>query len=176
MSFKIISILISSIFSLSMISVTAIATSSTIPTATVAPAMSSNMITQVLRLVPGDDPKLKLEAYVKDHQMKAAIIIAAVGSLTNAAIRYANEDKITVLKGHFEVVSLSGMLSSTSGSHLHISVSDKTGKTLGGHLSEGSVVYTTLEVALGELPNLEFKRELDPASTYNELKVVPAQK
>ena len=136
-------------------------------------AQASNLNAHVLRLVPGDDPMVKLEAYVKEKNLKAVVILAAVGSLTKAVIRYANEPKTTTLTGHFEVVSLSGTLGSTSGSHLHISVSDKTGKTLGGHLSEGSKVYTTLEVALGEVTDVEFKREHDPVSTWDELKVVP---
>ncbi len=136
-------------------------------------AQASNLNAHVIRLVPGDDPKVKLEAYVKEKKLKAVVVLAAVGSLTEAVIRYANEPKTTTLKGHFEVVSLSGTLGSTSGSHLHISISDKTGKTLGGHLSAGSKVYTTLEVALGEVTDVEFKREHDPISTWDELKVYP---
>ncbi len=133
----------------------------------------STMTTYVLRLAPGDDPKVKLQSFVNDKKMKAAIILTAVGSLTHAVIRYANEENSTTLTGHFEVVSMTGTLGSTSGSHIHISVSDKTGKTLGGHLVEGSKVYTTLEVALGSINDVEFKREHDPASTYDELKVYP---
>lgn len=132
-----------------------------------------NLHVHVLRLAPGEDPKLKLESFVKDKKLKAVVVLSAVGSLTTAAIRYANQDNPTTLTGHFEIVSLSGTLSATSGSHLHISVSDKEGKTLGGHLLEGSKVYTTLEIALGEVTDVEFVRELDPVSTYKELKVVP---
>lgn len=140
-----------------------------------APAAVSapNMTTYVLRLAPGDDPKLKLQAFVTEKNLKSVVILSAVGSLTKAVIRYANANKATTLTGHFEIVSLSGMLGSTSGSHLHISISDKSGKTLGGHLMEGSAIYTTLEVALGVVTDIEFKRELDPVSTYKELKVYP---
>ncbi|MGZ3771128.1 MAG: PPC domain-containing DNA-binding protein [Bdellovibrio sp.] len=135
--------------------------------------MTSNMTTYVLRLSPGDDPKVKLQAFVTEKNLKAVVILSAVGSLTKTVIRYANAKKSTTLTGHFEIVSLSGTIGSTSGSHLHISVSDGDGKTLGGHLMEGSTVYTTLEVALGAINDIEFKRELDPVSTYNELKVYP---
>jgi predicted DNA-binding protein with PD1-like motif len=135
-----------------------------------------NLHVHVLRLAPGDDPKLKLEAFVKDNGLRAIVVVSAVGSLTTATIRYANQDKPVTLSGHFEVVSLSGTLSATSGSHLHISVSDKEGKTLGGHLMEGSKVYTTLELALGEVTDIEFTRETDPASGYKELKVISLKK
>ena len=136
-------------------------------------ANGSNMTTYVLRLAPGDDPKLKLQAFVAEKNLKAVIILSAVGSLTKAVIRYADATKPTTLTGHFEIVSLSGTLGSTSGSHLHISVSDNAGKTLGGHLMEGSAIYTTIEVALGAVADVEFKRELDPVSTYKELRVYP---
>ncbi|MEI8028065.1 MAG: PPC domain-containing DNA-binding protein [Pseudomonadota bacterium] len=133
----------------------------------------SNMKTYVLRLSPGDDPKAKLQAFVNENNLKAAVILSAVGSLTKAVLRYANSDNPTTLTGHFEIVSLSGTLGSTSGSHLHLSVSDNTGKTLGGHLMDGSVIFTTLEISIGAMTDLEFKREVDPVSTYKELKVYP---
>lgn len=135
--------------------------------------IASTMTTYVLRLVPGDDPKVKLQDFVKEKNIKAAVILSAVGSLNRSVIRYANEDRSATLNGHFEIVSFSGTLGSTSGSHIHISVSDKTGKTLGGHLMDGSKVYTTLEVAIGSVNDVAFKREHDPASTYDELKVYP---
>jgi hypothetical protein len=133
----------------------------------------SNMKTYVLRLSPGDDPKAKLQAFVNENNLKAAVVLSAVGSLTKAVLRYANSDNPTTLTGHFEIVSLSGSLGSTSGSHLHLSVADNTGKTVGGHLMDGSAIFTTLEVSIGAMTDLEFKREVDPVSTYKELKVYP---
>ena len=138
-------------------------------------AYASNSKITVMRFVPGEDPKQKLEQYVKEKKIKAAVIVSAVGSLTTAVLRYANVSKPATLQGHFEVVSLSGTLGVVSGSHLHMSVSDSEGKTLGGHLVEGSKIYTTLEVAIAELTDIEFKRERDPVSTWEELKVVPRQ-
>lgn len=91
------------------------------------------------------------------------------GSLKVSALRYANQKEIVKLEGFREVVSLSGTLGSTSGSHLHISVSDSTGVTLGGHLSEGSVVYTTLEIVIMSYQDYEFERKPDPETKYDEL-------
>lgn len=56
-----------------------------------------------------------------------------VGSLTNNTIRFANQSEGSKDDGHFEIVSLIGSVS-VNGSHLHISISDSTGKTIGGHL------------------------------------------
>ncbi|MBC8111541.1 MAG: DUF296 domain-containing protein, partial [Verrucomicrobia bacterium] len=73
-------------------------------------------------------------------------------------------------EGKFEIVSLVGMFS-VNGSHVHISVSDSTGKTLGGHISEGNLIYTTAEILLGIMPEYNFKREHDPESGYKELRI-----
>jgi predicted DNA-binding protein with PD1-like motif len=56
--------------------------------------------------------------------------------------------------------------------HLHISISDSTGKTFGGHLCEtDNIVHTTAEIVLGEMPSLIFEKEKDEISGWNELKI-----
>lgn len=130
----------------------------------------SVMQSATIRLKPGEDLKSTLEAYIKLHQIKAACIISCVGSLKEASIRYADQKEATTLKEKFEIVSLSGTLS-VNGSHLHISISDSTGKTIGGHLKEGSIIYTTAEIVIGIMPDVEFIRETDDTYGYKELKV-----
>ncbi len=131
--------------------------------------MESSSVAHILRLSPGEDPKVELMKYVTEKKLKAVSVVSAVGSLKETTIRYANQKDSVKLTGMREVVSLSGTLGSTSGSHLHLSVSDGTGVTLGGHLVEGSKVYTTLEVVLLSYPDVEFTRVLDPKTTYDEL-------
>lgn len=58
---------------------------------------------------------------------------------------------------------------STHGSHLHISISDKT---IGGHLAPGCKVYTTVELALGIFEDVAYMRE-SAQSGYEELAVRP---
>lgn len=132
---------------------------------------NSNVHISILRMRPGQDPKRSLESYVAEHHLKAAVVVSVAGSLTTVALRYANQDKVTILEGHFEIVSLGGILGSESGSHLHMSVSDSQGNTFGGHLVEGGKVYTTIEVAIAELSDMGLKRDLDPDTGYKELNV-----
>jgi predicted DNA-binding protein with PD1-like motif len=134
-------------------------------------SMNSFGEAHVLRLHPGEDPKAELMKYVQKNNIKAASIVTAVGSLKKTVMRYANQKSPVKLEGFREVVSLSGMLGSTSGSHLHLSVSDSQGETLGGHLADGSEVYTTLEVVLQSYPELEFERKIDPKTTFLELEI-----
>lgn len=138
-------------------------------------ALASSMRTYALRLRPGDDLRRQLQAFAEQHHIRAGAIVTCVGSLTTATLRLANQPGPTVYQGHFEIVSLVGTLS-VGGSHLHLSIADSTGRTLGGHLLEGSIVYTTAELVVGVLEEVDFRRETDPVSTYQELAVYPREK
>jgi predicted DNA-binding protein with PD1-like motif len=50
-------------------------------------------------------------------------------------------------------------------------LSDKTGKTIGGHLTEGCVIYATAEVVIGATDEIVFTRETNTETTYKELKI-----
>ncbi len=125
-----------------------------------------------VRLKPGEDLKAALDHLTQIHRWKASSIVSAVGSLSEVAIRFANQNEVSKLKGPFEIVALSGTLSS-NGSHLHIAVSDKEGVMIGGHLKEGSLIYTTAEIVIAILDGWEFSREIDPESGYQELLIKP---
>lgn len=128
-----------------------------------------NNRTYALRLRPNQDLKQEIVAFAKAHNIQAGYIITCVGSLKKAALRFANQPNATLLEDKFEIVSLVGTLSHDSGVHLHASISDGTGKTIGGHLMDGNIVYTTAEIIIGEVLDVQFSRRLDSISTYNEL-------
>ena len=131
---------------------------------------SSATKTFAIRLKPGADLKKSIEAFLADNHIEAAGIATCVGSLTDANLRYAHQPEGTALKGHFEIVSLTGVLS-INGSHLHIAIANEKGETIGGHLLDGNLVYTTVELIITELTDLSFKREVDSTFGYKELVV-----
>jgi predicted DNA-binding protein with PD1-like motif len=130
------------------------------------------MNVHVLRLAPGDDLRASLEqafaGLSKEHGIAAACIVSAVGSLSNAMLRYADKPGGTETDGPLELLMLSGTLSA-DGAHLHGSVSDAHGQVKGGHIMHGCVVRTTAEVVIALLPGWEFRRELDVATGFREL-------
>jgi uncharacterized protein len=136
------------------------------------PKPASQLLIHTLRLVPGDDLKAELDKFVQSQAVDAGFIMTGVGSLTNAVIRLANQEAGQTYRGFFEIVSLVGTLSK-QGSHIHISVSDSSGYTVGGHLLNGCLIYTTAELVLGVLPEVVYKREPDVSSGYNELTIYP---
>ena len=125
-----------------------------------------------LRLQPGDDLRLALEAWMGAQQELAGCVISAVGSLSLAQLRLAGATQATAIHGEPEILSLSGTLS-PDGAHLHIAIAESKGAVIGGHLCEGSLVRTTAELMIGLLPEWQFRRELDPATGYAELRISP---
>eukprot|EP01038_Epipyxis_sp_PR26KG_P006147 gene6147-8474_t len=147
----------------------------------------------VLRLSPGEDLLESLWRYGRVIDLRAATVVSCVGSLTQTNIRYANQETSTSLQGHFEIVSLVGnidwqkMLNPETGNminnseegygHIHISVSDEQGVTIGGHLeNSGNIIYTTAEITIVEIVDGLFVRTIDEVSKggsgYKELKVL----
>jgi uncharacterized protein len=126
--------------------------------------------TIAFRLNPNEDLKAAIEKMVIDNNIDAGYIITAVGSLTDYNIRFANQAQGSTGKGHFEIVSLVGTLSK-EGSHIHISLSDSTGKTIGGHLLEKNLIYTTAEIVIGYTNKYKFTRKEDGTTPWKELQV-----
>jgi predicted DNA-binding protein with PD1-like motif len=129
----------------------------------------------VLRLKPHADLKQSILELAKANKIKAGVIITCVGSLEQYNLRFANQQTGTKATGHFEVLSLSGTFSD-SAMHLHLAVADSTGKTIGGHLLDENLVYTTIELVVTDLTDLEFTREKDSTYGYQELGIKKKQK
>ncbi len=122
------------------------------------------------RLKPGQDLKQGIDSIVKINNIQAGWISTCVGSLTHYNIRFANQPNGSSDSGHFEIVSLTGTVS-VNGSHIHISLSDSTGKTIGGHLMEGCKIYTTAEIVILSSDAFVFRREKDGSTPWEELQV-----
>jgi predicted DNA-binding protein with PD1-like motif len=125
-----------------------------------------------LRLKPNQDLKENLKNFVTSNNIEAGFILTTVGSLKQATLRFANQTDSKVLQDKFEIVSLVGTLS-THGIHLHISISDKDGKTIGGHLEKGCLIYTTAEIVIGVSEDFIFVRTVDENTGYKELEIQP---
>ena len=124
-----------------------------------------------LRLKSNEDLRQSLNNLTKKENIKAGFILTAIGSLKQATIRFANQETSTVLTDKFEILALNGTIA-TTGIHLHITISDKQGKTIGGHLSDGCIIYTTAEIIIGISEEHTFLRTLDTQTGYKELEII----
>lgn len=130
------------------------------------------MKTFALRLKPDEDLRDSLRDFVKKNHIQAGFILTGVGSLKQATLRFASQNYSQVFKQRYEIVSLVGTLS-PEGLHLHISLSDRHGKTIGGHLLEGCIIYTTAEIVIGTSEDFIFLRTIDETTGYKELEIQP---
>jgi predicted DNA-binding protein with PD1-like motif len=122
------------------------------------------------RLKPGHDLFDSIQAFAEEMKIEAGCAISGVGSLKHATLRLADRDFHTEFEGHFEIVSITGLVS-VHGSHVHISISDGDGKTIGGHLVSGCKIYTTAEIVILAFADVSYKREFAEDSGYDELVV-----
>ncbi|MEO6719308.1 MAG: PPC domain-containing DNA-binding protein [Ferruginibacter sp.] len=129
-----------------------------------------HITTHAFRLKPGEDLKQGIQKLVAEKQIKAGWISTCAGSLTEYNIRFANQPNGSSDTGHFEIVSLTGTVS-VNGSHVHLSISDGNGKTIGGHLMDGCKIYTTAEIVILSDNGLEFKRAKDGTTPWEELQI-----
>lgn len=135
-----------------------------------------------IRIGPGADLVSTIENAaahaMSTSKTSSAFILTAVGSVDKVTLRMANasrndegggSNEIKEWDERMEIVSLVGTLS-PSGKHLHMSLSDKSGLVVGGHLVSGRI-FTTLELVLGTVQNVTFAREIDNETGYRELVV-----
>ena len=127
-----------------------------------------NQVTK--RLKPTQDLRDEIQNLVKENNIQAGVIVSAVGSLSKAVLRMAGAKEVKTWNGNFEIVSITGTLS-PDGCHVHLAISDEEGNTFGGHLKQGCIVRSTVELALLIFSDVKYKRELDSETGYKELKI-----
>lgn len=123
-----------------------------------------------LRLRPGQDLRLELSRLCQERQIQAASVITCVGSLERVTLRMANQSTTTEVPGPLEIVSLVGTMGQ-AGLHLHLAVADREGRVIGGHLVDGSAVFTTAEITVVILEDLQFLRTQDSQTGSRELDI-----
>lgn len=118
---------------------------------------------------------LKEEIEERSKNVGAGVLLSVVGALENANLRMAgatpDAQDLRNFDGPFEIVSGTGTISK-DGCHLHVSVSDKEGNVIGGHLKGGCRVDVTVEVVIGIFENVFYQRTLDEDTGFKELEVV----
>ena len=122
----------------------------------------------VFRLKKGQDLKKEIVEFCKKLNIEAGIIKCGVGCVYEAKFRLADGKSIMHKKDNYEIVSLIGTVS-MNGCHIHIALSGLDGLTIGGHLVEGTLVNTTVEICIEALDNYVFNREFDEDTGYKEL-------
>lgn len=135
---------------------------------------SSNVVARAFRFRRGDDLRKTFETTAVECGIDAGCIGSSVGSLSKAKMRLAGQQEPLAIDGPLEVLSLSGTVG-IGGVHLHMMVADSQGTCVGGHVVEGCIIYTTLEVVILQLAGHKFARLNDSTTGFMEL-LVQSQK
>ena len=126
----------------------------------------------LLRLKPNQDIKLELLKYAQERNIKTAFIVSAVGSVSSMKVRIADGRTIVSDTHNREVLSLSGTLINGK-IHTHIGAISTRMDVFGGHLMEGCIVHTTMEITLFDLSeDVQAERIFDSETGYDELDVI----
>lgn len=126
----------------------------------------------LLRLKPNQDIKLELLKYAQERNIKTASIVSAVGSVSSMKVRIADGKTIVGDDQNREVLSLSGTLINGK-IHAHIVAISTRMDVIGGHLMEGCIVHTTMEITLLDLSeDVQAERIFDSETGYDELNVI----
>lgn len=129
---------------------------------------SGNMVLHSARLHRGADLLVSIKELAQEKNIKAGVVLSAVGCVSQARLRDASGVKIRDVEEHCEIVSLNGTVSEKR-CHLHLALSKEDLSTIGGHMVEGCIINTTCELVIGEIPNQEIDVEFDEETGYTEL-------
>ena len=129
---------------------------------------SGPLVCHSVRLRRGDDLLLSIKDIAQKKNIRAGVVLSAVGCLSRGRVRDASGVTIRDIEDHCEIVSLNGTVSEQR-CHLHIALSKENLSTVGGHLTTGCIINTTCELVIAELPGVTFGVEEDPETGYDEL-------
>ena len=87
------------------------------------PSLATTMDVLPIRLSPGDDLRRALEAALANAGHEAGFVLAGIGSLSRARLRFAEVDDAPIRTGAFEILTLCGSVSPEA-SHLHATLAD----------------------------------------------------
>ena len=109
------------------------------------------------RIMPGEDVIDSVKELVKEYKINAGLV-NVIGALNKATIGFfsvgTKEYSFTTFEEDFELLNASGNVSHKDGEpiiHLHILLGREDSSTIGGHLSQPSIVSVTGEVYIYEI-------------------------
>jgi predicted DNA-binding protein with PD1-like motif len=127
----------------------------------------------VFRVKPDQELSAAIVDYCRQSNITSGVVIGIIGSLKDARLNYLVElpgKYVSVdYSGPLEIVSAQGSVALKDNElvlHVHIQLSSREG-CYGGHLA-GATVFSTAEVAIGEL-DYQLQRYADDYTGLNEL-------
>lgn len=123
----------------------------------------------LIRLNPNQDIKQELIQFSVNNNIKVGSIVSAVGSVSQINVRIADGKTVVKDRENREVFALSGTLIRNQ-IHVHIAAINTKMEVFGGHLMDGCLVHTTMEITILDMSDtINAIREYDENTGYDEL-------
>ena len=129
-----------------------------------------------IRIKPGTDFLEGLYEICERHGIKNGLLLSCIGSLKD--VQFCNPVEMPHRKagyGYGDGMRLSGPIELDSATgvichddqgqrnlHIHVTLSDRSGKAYAGHLLEGATVLLNVDAVIGEIGGVEMLRRYDP--------------
>lgn len=127
------------------------------------------MKSYLLRLTLNQDIKQELMNYSQSNKISVGSIVSAVGSVSKLSVRVADGKTVIESIENREVFALTGTIVQNK-VHAHIAAINPSMQVFGGHLMEGCLVHTTMEITLLDLSDdVSAQRKYDENTGYDEL-------
>ena len=111
----------------------------------------------------------ELNRFAKEHEVVAGFI-QLIGSISRARLSYYDQKthayQVLEFEHPYEIISGTGNISIRDGApfaHLHLVLSDKDGKVIGGHCLDGCTIFAA-EFIIWPFTGPAPRRSLDPAT------------
>jgi len=125
----------------------------------------------VVRFPAGYDVLESLRQVVEEQNIRAGAILTGLASLRKLRIRDIKnlpegfpgvrpDQQINEIEGPLEVINFAGLIMVHKGKiliHPHVTAADSSGRVYGGHLLEGTIVFSTCEMLIGEFEGLNME-------------------
>ncbi len=151
--------------------------------------LKSGKIDEVIVAVveAGGDIKSAIEEVARKENITSGIVLSGIGTLRRAVLRnpktYSMPPEVLLIEidGPVELLSLEGNISigipeepgaeggESINVHLHAVVSNKEGRTFGGSVASGNIVWRQVELAIARISGIALRREREEESKLTRL-------
>lgn len=126
----------------------------------------------IIQLHPGDKALESIQDAIDEHEIDSGVVVSGIGGLRQLNVHYivgypefpdppaddSDIDEVIEDEGAWEIGSLQGAIANGE-PHLHITAFEADeDRTITGHLEEGSIVHTLMEIVIRPIEGVELER------------------
>jgi uncharacterized protein len=120
----------------------------------------------ILRIDPGEDVLLTVRKFLKESELKQAVVMSGYGTLAAYSLHWVEHNHIPTNnlfrkgEGGIEILAMNGLVVNGQ-PHIHIALSNPEGG-FGGHMEEGCIAYVVCEIFFAEVEGAELNYQRVP--------------